>query len=146
MTRGCFIQVVESVPADIIHIQPSCFKNNIQWQVGHVLTITEQYIFGYPEKSMYIPSNYIELFGEDTSPLSWTENVPDINELLRLLKEQRNRIRNISFKKLDETFKKNILGYTTFNDLASMLLLHEAYHLGQIYSMSKFIKYKELTS
>ncbi|HDR7713908.1 DinB family protein [Bacillus cereus] len=144
MTRGCFFRVVESVPKDIIHLQPSCFKNNIQWQVGHVLTISEQYIFEYPEKTMYIPGNYIEFFGEGTSPLSWTENVPDINELLRLLKEHRNRIRNIPSKKFDETFKRNVLGYTTFNDLASMLLLHEAYHLGQIYSISKLIKYGDL--
>lgn len=146
MTRNCFIQVVESVPKAIIHIQPSCFKNTIHWQVGHVLTIAEQYIFEFPEKFLYIPSNYIEIFGEGTSPLSWNENVPDMNELLRLLKEQLNRISNIPSKKLNETLKKTVLGYTTFNDLASMLLLHEAYHLGQIYSMNRSIKYENLTS
>ncbi|HHK5542544.1 DinB family protein [Bacillus thuringiensis] len=140
MTRNCFIQVVDSVPKELLHIQPSCFKNTIQWQVGHVLTITEQYIFEFPEKSMHIPKNYIEFFGEGTSPLNWPKNAPKINELEKALKNQLNRICKLSFEKFEATLKEPVLGYTTFYELASMLLLHEAYHLGQIYSMHKIIE------
>ncbi|MHA4327761.1 DinB family protein [Bacillus cereus] len=140
MTRNCFIQVVNSVPKELLHIQPSCFKNTIQWQVGHVLTITEQYIFEFPEKSMHIPKNYIEFFGEGTSPLNWPKNAPKIEELQKALKNQLNRIRKLSLKKLEETLKEPVLGYTTFYELASMLLLHEAYHLGQIYSIHRIIE------
>ncbi|MEH7152635.1 DinB family protein [Bacillus thuringiensis] len=143
ITRGCFIRVIESLPKERMDIQPDCFNNNLRWQIGHALTIVEQYMFEFPKTTAFLPEEYMDFFGEGTSPLNWAENVPTVDELILLLKEQLSRICRLPPKKLNGTMKKAILGYYNTTDLVSMLLLHEAYHLGQIQAMNQVIKYEK---
>lgn len=141
MTRGYFIKNVESVSKEIVNVQPDCFNNTIQWHIGHVLTVTEQFMFGFPHKTTHLPVNYIELFGNGTMPADWKGDVPTVGELVIQLKDQLVRLQQIPAEQLNEKLEKPFMGLETFGELAGMALLHEANHLGRIQTMKHVIEH-----
>jgi hypothetical protein len=139
LTRGSFLKTIEGITTEQASVQPEGFNNNIHWNIGHVLTVTEQFMMGYPKKSNHLPANYIELFGNGTRPSEWTGDVPSVDVLRDQLKAQLGRIKEVPVSMLDEKLKKPFLGLETFGELANMALFHEAYHLGQIHAMRKLV-------
>jgi hypothetical protein len=140
MTRGNFLTNIETITPEQANIQPEGFNNNIHWNIGHVLTVTEQFMMGFPKKSNHLPANYIELFGNGTRPSEWNGDVPSVDVLVEQLKAQLGRIKEVPASMLEEKLKKPFLGLETFGELANMALFHEAYHLGQIHGMKKLVK------
>jgi uncharacterized damage-inducible protein DinB len=139
LTRGSFLKNIEGITAEQASVQPEGFNNNIHWNIGHVLTVTEQFMMGFPKKSNHLPANYIELFGNGTRPSEWTGDVPSVDVLRDQLKAQLGRIKEVPASTLNEKLKKPFLGLETFGELANMALFHEAYHLGQIHAMRKLV-------
>ncbi|HDX9591296.1 TPA: DinB family protein [Bacillus pseudomycoides] len=141
MTRGYFIKNVESLSKDIVNVQPDGFNNTIQWHIGHVLTVAEQFMLGFPRKTTHLPANYIELFGNGTKPADWKEDVPTVDKLIIELKDQLVRLQQIPAERLNETMEKPFMGLETFGELAGLTLMHEANHLGQIQAMKRIIEH-----
>ncbi len=139
LSRGSFLKSIEGITAEQAGVQPKGFNNTIHWHIGHVLTVTEQFMMGYPKKSSHLPANYIECFGNGTRPSEWTGYVPSVDVLRDQLKVQLGRIKEVPASMLDEKLKKPFLGLETFGELANMALFHEAYHLGQIHAMRKLV-------
>ncbi|MCM3574320.1 DinB family protein [Mesobacillus subterraneus] len=139
LTRVSFLKNIETITAEQVSVQPEGFNNNIHWHIGHVLTVTEQFMMGFPKKSSHLPANYIELFGNGTRPSEWTGDVPSVDVLRDQLKAQLGRVKEVPASMLDEKLKKPFLGLETFGELANMALFHEAYHLGQIHAMRKLV-------
>jgi uncharacterized damage-inducible protein DinB len=139
MTRGFFIKNIESITPEQASVQPEGFNNTIHWHIGHVLTVAEQFMMGYPKKSNHLPENYIELFGNGTRPADWSGDVPSVEVLAQQLKEQLGRIKEVPAEMLNEKLKTPFLGLGTFGELANMALFHESYHLGQIHAMKKVV-------
>jgi hypothetical protein len=54
-TRGKFVNYVVDLEEGIAGVQPEGFNNTIHWHVGHVLTVAEQMMFGFPKKSTQLP-------------------------------------------------------------------------------------------
>lgn len=146
MARDYFIKNVESVSKEIANVQPDGFNNTIQWHIGHVLTVTEQFMFGFPHKTIHLPANYIELFGNGTKPADWKSDVPTVDELVVQLKDQLARLQQIPAERLNEMLEKPFMGLETFGELACMALLHEANHLGQIQAMKRIIEHTGVTN
>lgn len=140
LTRGSFLKNIEKITPEESSVQPEGFNNNIHWHIGHVLTVTEQFMMGFPKKSNHLPANYIELFGKGTRPSEWTGDVPSVDVLTDQLKAQLGRIKEVPASMLDEKLKKPFLSLETFGELANMALFHEAFHLGQIHAMKKLVK------
>ncbi|MDN4074307.1 DinB family protein [Fictibacillus terranigra] len=140
MTRGLFLRNVSNVPAEIVDIQPEGFNNTIHWHIGHVLTVTEQFLFGFPKKSAYLPEDYVEWFGNGTKPADWKGAVPSVEELVNQLQEQLVRIKDIPEEALDEKLKKPFLGLETFRELANFAVFHETNHLGQLHTIKLLVE------
>ena len=140
LTRGFFLKDLQDVTPEQESVQPEGFNNTIHWNVGHVLTVTEQFMLGYPQKSNHLPANYIELFGNGTRPADWTGDVPSVEVLAGLLREQLGRIKEVPAELLDRKLPKPFLGLETVGELANMALFHESYHLGQIHAMKKLVQ------
>lgn len=139
-TRGNFLKNVEAIPKETANVQPEGFNNTIHWHIGHVLTVTEQFMFGLPKKSAHLPEKYIEQFGNGTKPADWKDDVPQVSELISQLKEQLERIKQIPAERFNEKLEKPFLGQETFGELAGFSLMHEAMHLGQIQAMKRIIE------
>ncbi|MFJ7728722.1 DinB family protein [Neobacillus sp. NPDC097160] len=140
LTRSFLIKNVESLDEAIVDIQPQGFNNTIHWHVGHVLTVAEQFMFGFPKKSTNLPANYMEFFATRTKPADWQGDVPSIQELTAQLKEQIKRIKEIPGESFNEKLKTPFLGQETFGELANFAVFHESLHLGQIQAMKRVIE------
>lgn len=144
MTREYFIKNVESISMELNDVQPDGFNNTIHWHTGHVLTITEQTMFGFPNVTTHLPTNYIKLFGNGTKPADWTGNIPTMDQLVVQLKDQLTRLKQIPPEQLDQDLDTPFLGCKTVGELAGLTLMHEATHMGQIQAMKRMIEHVSL--
>jgi uncharacterized damage-inducible protein DinB len=140
LTRGRLVRFVETLDETNVDVQPEGFNNTIHWHVGHVLTVAEQFMFGFPKKSTNFPANYMELFATGTKPADWQGEVPSIIELTEQLTEQIKRIKEIPTERFTERLKTPFLGQETFGELANFAIFHEANHLGQVQAMKRIIE------
>jgi uncharacterized damage-inducible protein DinB len=140
LTRGKFVNYVVELEEGIADVQPEGFNNSIRWHVGHVLTVAEQFMFGFPKKSTHLPANYMELFASGTSPAAWQGDVPQLQELIVQLQDQIKRIKEIPAESFNQRLKTPFLGQETFGELTNIAIFHESIHLGQIQSMKRVIK------
>jgi hypothetical protein len=140
LTRNRFLKAVELVDPSIADVQPKGFNNHIHWIVGHVLTVAEQFLFGYPHKSNHLPANYKELFGNGTKPADWNEEVPSMDVLAEQLREQLERFKKIPAERFNDRLEKPFLDLETAGEVASFAVFHEANHLGQMQTMKRLIE------
>ncbi|MED4207181.1 DinB family protein [Neobacillus mesonae] len=138
--RRFFIKNVEALDESILHVQPEGFNNSIHWHVGHVLTVAEQFVFGFPKKSNNLPANYLELFGNGTKPADWNEDIPSVKDLTAQLEDQIKRIKEIPANSFDQKLLEPFLGQETVGELTSFAVFHEALHLGKIQEMKRVIE------
>lgn len=138
--RSRFVKTVDVLDENVADVQLSGFNNTIHWHVGHVLTVAEQFLFGFPKKSTNLPANYMELFATGTKPADWKGDVPSVQELSAQLKEQINRMKEIPVESFNEKLKAPFLGLETFGEIAHFGIFHEATHLGQIQAMKRVIE------
>ncbi|WP_423800829.1 DinB family protein [Neobacillus sp. SAB-20_R2A] len=141
MTREYFIKIIGSVSKGQTDVQPDGFNNTIHWHTGHVLTVTEQTMFGFPHATTHLPPNYMELFGNGTKPADWTGNIPTMDELMVQLEDQLDRIQQIPAEQLNISLETPFMGCKTFGELAGLTLMHEATHMGQIQAMNRVIEH-----
>ena len=140
LTRGLFIDSISPIAKDLIDLQPPGFRNTIHWQIGHVLVIAEE-IANFPHRSKSsLPANYKRLFGRDTKPNDWPQNVPSMDQLVLDLQDQVNRIGNMSSEQVQERLIEPFDGIDRFEEFASLGLFHEAMHLGQILAMQRILE------
>ncbi len=140
LTRSSFIKNVEALEEGQVEVQPEGFNNNIHWHIGHVLTTAETFMFGYPKNTSHLPANYTELFAKGTKPADWQGDVPSVSVLIRQLKDQLNRMKEIPVESFSEKLKEPFLGQETFGELINFALFHENLHLGHIQAMKRVIK------
>ncbi|MEH7236648.1 DinB family protein [Bacillus sp. JJ1562] len=140
LLKGRFLGELEDVTDEIVTIQPDGFNNTILWHVGHLVTINEQFMFGYPKKSTFLPENYMDLFAKGTSPASWNGDIPSLAVMVTQFTEQVTRTQQIPIERFEERLKQPFLGLETFGDITNLALFHISYHLGQIHAMKLVIK------
>ncbi|MCM3117970.1 DinB family protein [Neobacillus sp. MER 74] len=140
LIRGRFVNFVGDLEEGTAGIQPNGFNNTIHWHVGHVLTVAEQFMFGFPKKTTQLPANYMQLFATGTSPAAWEGDVPSVQELIIQLQDQLARIKEIPVESFNQRLKTPFLGQETFGELANFALFHEGIHLGQMQAMKRIIK------
>jgi hypothetical protein len=140
LTRGNFVKFVDALEEGLVDIQPEGFNNTIHWHVGHVLTVAEKFMFGFPKKSTSLEANYKELFATGTKPADWQGDVPSVTELSTQLIEQGQRIKMIPAESFNDRLKTPFLGLETFGEIANLALFHESLHLGQMQAMKRVIE------
>ncbi len=140
LSREKFLKTINGLDEEIVDVQPHGFNNTIHWHVGHMLTVSEQFMFGFPKKSTILPANYLELFATGTKPADWQGKVPSVQELSAQFIEQVQRIKEIPAESFSERLKTPFLGQETYGEIANFAFYHEALHLGQIQAMKRVIE------
>lgn len=138
-TYNGLMDEIEGLDEKQLDIQPSGFNNTIRWQIGHLLTVNEQGLFGFPNDSEHLPKRYENLFASGTKPADWPADVPSLSELTEQLTNQLERIKQIPAEKFEEKLPESMWGATTYGELAAVVAYHEGYHIGQIYAMKKLL-------
>ncbi len=141
--RGNLRKVMEAVREEDADIQPAGFTNTIRWNLGHILTVCEQFVFG--PRSEHLPAEYAAMFGNGTKPADWTTTPPTLEVLLTQLGEQDERVKALDTSNWGEKFPEPIaLGKTyrleSQEELFLLSLFHEGTHLGFINALNKAIQ------
>ncbi|WCK54431.1 DinB family protein [Aneurinibacillus sp. Ricciae_BoGa-3] len=142
--RNSLLKNIESVTEAEADHQPEGFNNTIRWNIGHILTVDEQFMFGFPNRTQHLPANYKQLFGNGTKPFEWTEEPPSLDTLKVQLQDQADRITSTYEGRLDENLPKPVtLGsgrqYHTYGELFALGIYHEASHTGIVQALKKIV-------
>ncbi|ALC82749.1 MULTISPECIES: DinB family protein [Bacillus] len=144
MTRGWLIEAAESVSQEKAKVQPDGFNNTIQWHIGHVLTVTDQLMFGISDNTIHLPAHYVELFATGTQPTDWKAEAPSLDELITKLKDQPVHLQQLPSERLNDAFETPFLGHKTFGEITGFVIVHEAIHIGKIEEMKRVIEHSGL--
>lgn len=136
-TRNTFLSFVKDLDEKTADYKAEAFNNTIHWHVGHVLVTAEALLLGYPKQSDNLPEKYNDLFAVGTKPADWPSEVPDLSELVKLLKEQQTRINELSDDFFTQDIPFEFMNFKTYGDIFDMLLHHENEHLGKMKAMKQ---------
>ncbi|MFZ3101400.1 MAG: DinB family protein [Desulfitobacteriaceae bacterium] len=140
--RQYLLKTVKEISESQADIIPKGFSNNIRWNLGHVCVVQEHNAFYFAEEPLGIPNVFLELFKNGTKPADWIIKPPTLQELVDVLSDQPNRIRERLQDRLNEVvanpFSK-IPGLTlkTFDELLTFSLFHESGHLETVKMLIK---------
>lgn len=141
--RKTFLYYLENLSPEQLYFIPKGFKNNIIWNIAHVL-ITEQMLsYGLSGLELPVDNKFVKMYAKGTFP-STTISTEEIEEVKTQLIPATKQIQKDFQKGVFKTFKeyptsvgivlKNIDGALQFN------AFHEGIHLGIILSIKKLLK------
>ncbi|MFD1361303.1 DinB family protein [Lentibacillus salinarum] len=139
ITHDALMNEIKDLDKASLDTQPEGFNNTIHWHIGHVLTVNEQFLFGFPDNTDHLPARYKDLFGNGSKPADWPEDVPSADELADQLASQLERIKEIPEEKFAEKLPEAVLGAQTFGELTAVAAFHEGNHTGRINTMKKVL-------
>lgn len=137
ISRSGIFQDLEGLSPEAFDVQPDGLPNTIHWQLGHVLTAAEQFLFGAKGQ---LPATYNEWFGYGSRPSAWEGDVPSVEVLIQQLRSQLERIKSLPTDRFQEKLPEPIIGNTTFGELVLFTASHETNHAGQIHVMRKLVQ------
>ncbi|WP_299617995.1 DinB family protein [uncultured Tenacibaculum sp.] len=141
-SRELVLKKIEGLTHEQLHKIPEGFKNNIAWNVAH-LVVTQQLLhYKLSGLQCLIPDDLIEKYRKGTSPSEEfsAEEFEEVKELLAGLPDT-----------LEEDYKEGIFQeYTEYPTSTGYVLssidnaiafnnLHEGIHLGTIMALSKLV-------
>lgn len=141
-SRALVSQKIENLTHDQLHKIPDGFKNNIAWNVAHIVVTQQLLHYKLSGLQCLVPDELIERYKKGTMPSEEfsNEEVDEIKDLLLGLPDT-----------LEEDFKAGLFqeyqAYTTstgfvLTDINSAIAFnnfHEGIHLGVIMSLLKLV-------
>jgi len=132
--RGSLLKDIEACSKEWFDIQFEGLPNTIHWQIGHILTAADNFLFAEDKQ---LPSEYNTLFGYGSKPSAWQDDVPSVAVLVGQLKTQLEQIKGLPNNRFHDKLPEPILGNNTFGELVSFTSFHELTHIGQVHIMRK---------
>jgi hypothetical protein len=108
--------------------------------------VHEIFAFRSNEEKMEMADHFMELFSRGTKPGGWGEQMPSINDLIQLLENQVNRIKQALKFRLKEPVEHPFTTYTgsltlsKVEEFLSFCLYHEGIHIKAIKSIKRIIQ------
>ena len=140
--RELVIKAIDGLTLEQLHVIPEGFKNNIAWNVAH-LVVTQQLLhYRLSGKACLISDELIDANRKGTAPTS-TFSQQEFDEILELLKVLPN--------KMEEDYNAGIFThYKEYPTSTGFVLdsidtaiafnnMHESLHLGVIMSLKKLV-------
>jgi hypothetical protein len=141
--RGLILNAIANLSDEHLVIIPEGRKNNILWNLGHIIATQQVLHYTLSRLEMKLPREYFTLFATGSSPLSWSET-PDINKIKSFLIELPDLFitdyNNELFKEF-RTYKTSTgVVLDSLEDAVTFNHFHEGVHTGIIIEMIKQIK------
>ncbi|MBG7629716.1 MAG: DinB family protein [Bacteroidetes bacterium] len=141
-SRQLTLKVIENLTNEQLNKIPAGFKNNIAWNVAHLLVSQQLLCYKFSDLECLVSAEMIENFQKGSAP-----KYKVTKENFKTIKEQFLQLP----VKLDEDYSKGIFKnyteYTTsinvtlsnIEDAIDFNLFHEGIHLGVILQLAKFV-------
>ncbi|HCN61672.1 MULTISPECIES: DinB family protein [Mammaliicoccus] len=131
--------IIKDIDEKQADFQLELAKNNIKWQLGHLIMANESFVFGSKEEGNLLGEKLGKSFSPGTSPESFTGVEPTFQELKGILNQQLERILNALDVQMDKSRKEPLANMTTFGETISFAIIHTNYHIGQINLMKTML-------
>ena len=142
-TRKQTIKLIKEIPDDFMDIIPESLNNSIRWNIGHIFTDQEIWLYERIKNSLKFPPFYREYFAYGSSPYTWNDYVPSKSELINHLEKQPYRIMKDFSRELDQNLVDPVLlGFNNTGQILLHTLYHEGLHVGVIQSIKKILTKK----
>ncbi len=140
--RYLFQKIIEKTPLDLLAVIPDGFRNNIYWNIAHVVATQQLLIYGLSNTDFRVNRDWIDKFRKGTMPAE-PPTESDIAQLSELLMQ--------TVDWAQEDYKKGVFNafneYTTstkvtiksIEDAIAFNIFHEGYHLGAVVSLQKVL-------
>lgn len=141
-SRNSLLKFIEESSLEQLNSIPNGFKNNIIWNIGHILVVQQMLVYNLSSLPMMVSDEMVARYRKGTMPMSnFTEK--DVEELKKLL-----------FRTLEQTQKDFETGvFKTYNEFTTMTgflvnsakaaiefnNFHEGVHIGIIMQLRKFV-------
>ncbi len=142
ISRNLVLKKIDGLTHEQLHKIPEGFKNNIAWNVVH-LVVTQQLLhYKLSGLQCLVPDDLIEKYRKGTAPTEEmsAEDFEEVKELLAGLPDTLEEDYNEGiFKEYTEYETSTGFVITSINDAISFNNLHEGIHLGTIMDLYKLV-------
>lgn len=135
--RGELLNLAQSVAHSDAEIIPEGFKNNIRWNLGHVLVDQYLWIHALTMEEIPIPMIFNEWFGYGSDPSRFTNETPSFSELIPMLQQQPQIIQERYQDRMEEEFPPTEMGMCTVEQVLVRTIFHEGLHMGAIQAIKR---------
>ena len=143
-TRAVLLQICteSALSEEQLLFIPEGFRNNILWNLGHLIVTQQILHYRRTGQEMYISPYLVNQFRRGTSPADW-ENTPDISDLLPLLMDLPNKLEEDYQAGKLKTYEKLTTStgvvLSNIEEAISYNNFHEGLHMGVLLSMKKLL-------
>jgi hypothetical protein len=138
--RGNLVKILENTPEAGLESIPDGFRNNIWWNIGHILVVQQLLCYKLSSLPMYIGGGMAAAYSKGTFPaeLPEPEHRAEVARLLvetvgNLERDYENRV----FKEYHAYTTSAGFTLTCIDEALQFNLYHEGLHLGTILSLMK---------
>ncbi|WP_335871632.1 DinB family protein [Bacillus sp. 2205SS5-2] len=135
--RAISTKSIESISEEVADEMPEGYKNTIRWHLGHIVAVTDAFLFNFAEIPMYLSEEQFEMFKSGSKPADWHTEPPTLDEISEMFNGQIDHIKkHLENRSMDEKTPKtfNLYGnpQETLGEVLNFCLYHEGFHLGYI--------------
>ncbi|MBT8394871.1 MAG: DinB family protein [Flavobacteriaceae bacterium] len=140
-TRGYFKSFLDKLTLDDLNKIPDGFKNNIIWNIGHVVVTEQLLLYRLSGLPTLVSEEVIEKYKVGTKPDKYVtqKEVDEISELLfttiNKTQEDYNNNKFVNYKEYTVSTTGDTL--RNIDDAISFALFHEGMHFGYILALRK---------
>jgi hypothetical protein len=135
----------DSIAPELRDVIPNGLRNNIHWQLGHIVTVQASLLYKRCGLELPVPSEYLTWFAKGTSPADWAPETTPYealrNDAGRLLDQTRGDLDRYHDARYSEPI--TVTGgvrLSSFADALEFLAVHEALHLGAMNVMKRILE------
>ncbi len=140
--RSRMLEIIQDLSLENLLFIPKGFRNNLLWNLGHVLVSQQILCYGKSETPLHIPAYFVALFGKGTHPGQWGGKM-EVEELKTWLVETsrllRSDLEKDRFGKMQPYETSMGLRLSNINDTLAYVVWHEGLHFGTMLAMRKLI-------
>ena len=140
--RELIFSLIDNLSDEQLLIIPSGYKNNILWNIGHILITQQSLHYFLSRLEMYISREMMQTFRTGTSPTDW-KTQPDIDEIKKLFLELPVKLAEDYEKGIFKDYRpyKTSVGVSleNFEEALAFNHFHEGTHTGIILGIMKQI-------
>jgi hypothetical protein len=143
VTRKNALELTKDLTEAELLVIPPGFRNNLLWNMGHMLTSQQRLCYGQSDLPMHIPESLLPLFRKGTDPTHWKQ-LPDTGAVRKGLAETSTILR----KDLEAGIFSDYQPYQTsfgvllenIRDALAFSNVHENIHFGVMLSLKKIVR------
>lgn len=140
VARRVLAPALDAIDPALANRTPAGFRNNLRWQLGHLITVAETLLLGVAAgRRPAVPEAYRGWFANDTSPADFDAGTPDWPALRHELDASTERLAEV-LRELDPAAdlaqplapRPGLLLATTVAGVVGYALWHEGHHGGRM--------------